>query len=81
MPALHSPSTNLCTENGQDLGEDARWADLGDLELTATMEQRVNDRGTPEWRVVGALKLERGMIRIETGAYFREAWARVVESA
>lgn len=29
--ALHSPSSNLGTENGMDLGEDTRFRDLGDL--------------------------------------------------
>jgi arginase len=29
--ALHSPSSNLCTENGLDLGAEPRLADLGDL--------------------------------------------------
>ncbi len=31
--ALHSDATNLCAENGIDLGAEARWRDLGDLEL------------------------------------------------
>ncbi len=29
--ALHSPSSNLCAENGLDLGADSRWRDAGDL--------------------------------------------------
>jgi arginase len=31
--ALHSDATNLCAENGIDLGAETRWHDLGDLEL------------------------------------------------
>jgi arginase len=31
--ALHSGATNLCAENGIDLGTETRWRDLGDLEL------------------------------------------------
>ena len=31
--ALHSDSTNLCAENGLDLGADSRWKELGDLSL------------------------------------------------
>jgi agmatinase len=31
--ALHSGATNLCAENGIDLGSETRWRDLGDLEL------------------------------------------------
>ncbi len=30
---LHSGATNLCAENGIDLEAEARWRDLGDLEL------------------------------------------------
>ena len=40
--ALHSDATNLCAENGLDLGAESRWQDLGDLELaggTASLEQ------------------------------------------
>jgi len=29
--ALHSPSSNLCAENGIDLGADRRWRDAGDV--------------------------------------------------
>ena len=29
--ALHSPSSNLCAENGIDLGADLRWRDVGDV--------------------------------------------------
>ncbi len=29
--ALHSPSSNLCAENGMDLGADSRWRDAGDV--------------------------------------------------
>jgi agmatinase len=29
--ALHSPSSNLCVENGMDLGADSRWRDAGDV--------------------------------------------------
>jgi len=29
--ALHSPSSNLCAENGIDLGADRRWRDAGDI--------------------------------------------------
>ncbi len=29
--ALHCPSSNLCTENGMDLGVDSRWRDAGDV--------------------------------------------------
>ncbi len=29
--ALHSPSSNLCAENGIDLGADSRWRDAGDV--------------------------------------------------
>ncbi|MCP4687999.1 MAG: agmatinase [Desulfobacterales bacterium] len=32
--ALHSGSANLCVENGLDLGTDARWRDVGDLDLS-----------------------------------------------
>jgi arginase len=31
--ALYSDATNLCAENGIDLGTETRWQDLGDLEL------------------------------------------------
>lgn len=31
--ALYSPSSNLMTESGLDLGADDRWRDLGDLDL------------------------------------------------
>jgi arginase len=31
--ALHSGETNLCAEDGTDLGTDSRWLDLGDLDL------------------------------------------------
>ena len=31
--ALGSPSSNLCTENGVDLGEHQGWEDAGDLEI------------------------------------------------
>jgi arginase len=31
--ALYSDATNLCAENGIDLGTEIRWQDLGDLEL------------------------------------------------
>ena len=31
--ALHSPSTNLCAENGIDLGTEPHWRELGDLKL------------------------------------------------
>jgi len=31
--ALHSDSTNLCAENGVDLGAETGWTDLGDLEF------------------------------------------------
>lgn len=31
--ALHSPSTNLCAENGVNLGTEPHWRELGDLEL------------------------------------------------
>jgi arginase len=33
--ALHSGASNLCAENGLDLGSESRLRDLGDLELTA----------------------------------------------
>jgi arginase len=39
---LHSGATNLCAENGIDLGTEPRWRDLGDLELgqgAAALEQ------------------------------------------
>ena len=29
--ALHSPSSNLCAENGIDLKTDSRWRDIGDI--------------------------------------------------
>ena len=29
--ALHSPASNLCAENGLDLGADPRWRDAGDV--------------------------------------------------
>lgn len=31
--ALHSGETNLCAEDGTDLGPESRWLDLGDLDL------------------------------------------------
>jgi agmatinase len=31
--ALHSDSSNLCAENGLDLGADPRWLDVGDVPL------------------------------------------------
>ena len=31
--ALHSGETNLCAEDGTDLGTDSRWLDLGDLDF------------------------------------------------
>ncbi len=31
--ALHSPSTNLCAENGVNLGTEPHWRELGDLQL------------------------------------------------
>lgn len=31
--ALHSGETNLCAEDGTDLGTDTRWQDFGDLDL------------------------------------------------
>jgi agmatinase len=31
--ALRTPSSNLCAENGLDLGNDDRWNDAGDLDL------------------------------------------------
>jgi len=31
---LYSPSTNLCTENGIDLGMTSGWQDVGDLVLS-----------------------------------------------
>lgn len=52
--ALHSDATNLCAENGIDLGVETRWQDLGDLELgrgIAALQQieaaigRLLDRG------------------------------------
>ena len=33
--ALGSPSTNLCTESGRDLGSEPRLRDLGDLDLAS----------------------------------------------
>jgi agmatinase len=39
---LHSGETNLCAEDGIDLGADSRWLDLGDLDLrsgSAAFEQ------------------------------------------
>lgn len=33
--ALHSGETNLCAEDGTDLGTDTRWHDLGDLDLSS----------------------------------------------
>jgi arginase len=39
---LHSGATNLCAENGLDLGAELRWQDLGDLELaggTVSLEE------------------------------------------
>ena len=36
--ALHSDSSNLCAENGLDLGCDRRWLDLGDLPLYPGVE-------------------------------------------
>ena len=32
--ALHSPSANLWSEQGIDLGNDPRWHDVGDLALS-----------------------------------------------
>jgi arginase len=39
---LHAGATNLCAENGLDLGAEPRWQDVGDLELVggiASLEQ------------------------------------------
>ena len=36
--ALHSDSSNLCTESGIDLGEEPRFRDLGDLDLGSGTE-------------------------------------------
>ena len=36
--ALHSYSTNLCAEDGTDLGADKRWYDAGDLTFGETSE-------------------------------------------
>lgn len=35
---LHSGSSNLCVENGLDLGAESRWVDVGDLELSSGKE-------------------------------------------
>jgi agmatinase len=43
--ALHSPSTNLCAENGIDLGAHPGWNDGGDLELDGTSVGEPIDRG------------------------------------
>jgi len=43
--ALHRPSTNMCTENGVDLGVHPGWNDGGDLELDATSVGEPIDRG------------------------------------
>jgi agmatinase len=32
--ALHSPASNLCSENGLDLGASRNWQDLGDMTLS-----------------------------------------------
>jgi agmatinase len=46
--ALHSGSSNLCTEAGQDLSRDPRWRDLGDLDLDGEKEplKRVEEEVT-----------------------------------
>jgi arginase len=38
--ALHSASSNLSTENGLDLGKEASWQDLGDMQLPSGAEAR-----------------------------------------
>ena len=43
--ALHSPSTNLCAENGIDLGAHPGWEDGGDLELDGAPVGELIDRG------------------------------------
>ena len=45
--ALHSPSTNLCTENGIDLDGHRGWEDAGDFEIgEGSIVQAVDDRIT-----------------------------------
>ncbi len=36
--ALYSGASNLCAENGLDLGADSRWQDIGDLALSSGAE-------------------------------------------
>jgi len=42
--ALHSPSTNLCAENGIDLAARREWKDAGDLPLAEVDEREVIER-------------------------------------
>jgi agmatinase len=53
--ALYSDSTNLCAENGIDLGADQGWRDIGDMKLSTSSKAlsaieegigRLLDRGT-----------------------------------
>lgn len=45
--ALHSPSTNLSTEDGTDLAEHPNWEDVGDLELDdGSIVQPIDDAVT-----------------------------------
>jgi agmatinase len=62
--ALHSPSSNLSTESGLDLGTEPRFVDVGDVDLPQ-QEERIGE--TPE----SASERERGEVtrfRIEEAA-------------
>ena len=41
--ALHSPSSNLCNENGRDLGQESRLRDVGDVALGEDPFQDIRD--------------------------------------
>jgi len=43
---LYAGSSNLCVEDGLDLGSDTRWRDLGDLEWSADAEPFAQIEGT-----------------------------------
>ncbi len=53
--ALHSPSSNLWTENGTDLGADGALADAGDVTLTDPDERSERTRGEIEAAVAALL--------------------------
>ncbi len=67
--ALHSPSANLATESGLDLGAEARFRDAGDLDLAARAE---DPRAAVEGRV-GEL-LDRGEKVLSLGGDHSLSW-------